>query len=162
MKGQVTNKYETTIINQQQRSRPKNLSTSVILVNLLLLWHNVVDAKLSRKTYSVWDITKTSSNNTKESVPDSDASTDASANINKGDLEQTLENFKRSIFIDTRHRNKKSYRHNEYDAPVIYIPNIGKIILFFVFSQLRISYMKHMYLPWKSEFLFSLSLHLKI
>ena len=131
MKGQVTNKYETTIINQQQRSRPKNLSTSVILVNLLLLWHNVVDAKLSRKTYSVWDVTKTSSNNTKESVPDSDASTDASPNINKGDLEQTLENFKRSIFIDTRHRNKKSYSQNEYDAPVIYIPNIGKIIFRF-------------------------------
>ena len=83
-----------------------------------------MQAKLSRKTYSVWDITK--NNNTKELVPDSDSSTDASTN--KGDLEQTLENFKRSIFIENRRRNKKSQDPLEYDVPVIYIPNIGKVL----------------------------------
>lgn len=132
MKGQLTEKYETNIIKQQQqhfqRSKPKTFSSySCILLFLLLpWWHDVAQAKLSRKTYSVWDTTKSSNNNTKELVPDSDSSADDASTTNKGDLEQTLENFKRSIFIENRRRNKKSHDPIEHDAPVIYIPNIGK------------------------------------
>ena len=91
---------------------------------LLLIQQQSIEAKLSRKTYSVWDVSNNNQTN-KESVPPEQPSNPDEPNNNKGDLEQTLENFKRSIFYNNRRRAKKSQDADALTAT----PTLGKASL---------------------------------
>ena len=73
--------------------------SSQILILAIAITTLATEASITRKTYSVWD--------TSESQPEDQLSKEQVPK-HEGNLEKTLENFKRSTLLSSRRRTKKT------------------------------------------------------